>query len=204
MSNSNTMNKSMIRTMTVTSLMIAITIIMTFTPMGTIPLPIVSVTIMFLPAIITVMLEGFLPGFTVATTAGIASMVRAYIMPTGILFPFIQNPLVSVVPRMIIAVVVFFVFQALISTKVPRPVAIGIAAAAGSITNTVGFLGMMWIIYAAPLHAAVMSIPGTPHVSVWAFMLSIVTTNAVMEIVVNTIIATLVVVALTKAKLSKY
>jgi len=184
--------------------MIAITIIMTFTPMGTIPLPIVSVTIMFLPAIITVMLEGFVPGLTVATTAGVASMIRAYIMPTGILFPFIQNPLVSVLPRMLIAVVVFFVFQALIRTKLPRPATIGIAAAAGSITNTVGFLGMMWIIYAAPLHAAVMSIPGTPHVSVWAFMLSIVTTNAIMEIVVNTIIATLVVMALTAAKLSKY
>jgi len=196
------MNRAMIRTMAVTSLMIAITIIMAFTLLGTIPLPMVSVTIAFLPAIVTVMLEGFAPGLTVATAAGLSSMIRAYIMPTGILFPFIQNPLVSVLPRMLIAVTVFLVFKALIGTKLPRPITIGIAAAAGSITNTVAFLGMMWLIYAAPLHDAVMSISGTPHASVWAFMVFVVTTNATIEVIVNTIIATLVVTALMKARFS--
>ena len=184
--------------------MIAIAIIMAFTPLGTIPLPVVSVTIAILPAIITVMVQGFLPGLTVAAAVGLCSMIRAYIMPTGILFPFIQNPLVSVLPRMFIAVTVFLVFKALINTRLPRSAAIGIAAATGSVTNTVGFLGMLWIIYAAPLHEAIMANPDIQHVTVWAFLLSIVTSNAILEVIANTIIATLVVTALSKARLSKY
>lgn len=202
MSNSRAINREKTRTLAVTGLMIAITIIMAFTPLGTIPLPIVSVTIAFLPAIITAMAMGFLPGLTVATVAGLCSMTRAYIMPTGILFPFIQNPLVSVLPRMLIAVTVFLVFKALINTKMPKAVTVGIAAAVGSITNTVGFLGMMWLVYASRLHAVV--VESTGFVSVWAFFLSIVTTNALMEIAVNAVLATLVVMALHAAKLAKF
>jgi len=204
MSNSKAMNKEMIRTMTITSLMIAITIIMAFTLLGTVPLLVVSVTIAFLPAIVTTMLVGFVPGLIVATTAGVCSMVRAYIMPTGMLFPFIQHPLVSVLPRMFIAVTVFLVFRALLTTKLPRPAVIGIAAATGSITNTVGFLGMLWLIFAAPLHEAILANPNIEHVTVWAFILGIILNNAILEVIVNTIITTLVVTALTKAKLSKY
>jgi uncharacterized membrane protein len=150
------------------------------------------------------MVLGFLPGLIVATAVGLCSMIRAYIMPTGILFPFIQNPLVSVFPRMLIAVTVFLVFKALINTKLPRAASIGVAAAAGSVTNTVAFLGVMWIIYAAPLHEAILTNPDIPHVTVWAFILSIVTSNAILEVIANTIIATLVVTALSKARLSKY
>ena len=204
MANGRVMNSEKTKTLAITGLMVAITIIMAFTLLGTIPLPIVSVTIAFLPAIITVMLMGFLPGLAVATTAGLCSMIRAYIMPTGILFPFIQNPLVSVLPRMLIAVTVFLVFRALIDTKIPKTISVGIAAAVGSITNTVGFLGMMWLLYASRLHDAIVASPATEATSVWAFFLGIITLNASMEVVVNTIIATLVVMALRRAKLSKY
>lgn len=202
MTNSRMINKEMIQTITVTGLMTAITIMMVYTPLGTIPLPIVSVTIAFLPAIVTSMLKGLYPGLIVSAAAGLSFMVRAFVMPTGILFPFIQNPLVSVLPRMMIAVTVFLVFRALIKTKIPKVAAVGIAAAVGSVTNTVGVLGMMWIIYASRLHAAI--VENTGFVSIWAFFLSIITTNAVMEIIVNTIIATLVVITLRKAGLSKY
>jgi uncharacterized membrane protein len=204
MSNSRTMNGGRAKTLAVTGLMIAIAIIMAFTPLGTIPLPVVSVTIGILPAIITVMVLGFLPGLTVAAVVGLCSMIRAYVMPTGILFPFIQNPLVSVLPRMLIAVTVFLMFKALISTKLPRSAAVGIAAATGSVTNTAAFLGALWIIYAAPLHEAIMANPDIPHVTVWAFLLGIITSNAILEVIANTIIATLVVTALSKARLSKY
>jgi len=198
----NTMSRA--KTMTITSLMLAITIIMAFTIFGTIPLPIVSVTIAFLPAMVTTMAVGFLPGLTVATAAGLSSMIRAYVMPTGILFPFIQNPLVSVLPRMLIAVTVFLVFRALIKTKMPKPVAIGISAAVGSVTNTVAFLGAMWLIYAAPLQDAIYTNPNIAHDTVLAFMFGILTLNAWMEVIVNTIIATLVVTALYKARVAKF
>jgi len=202
MISSRAINKEMIQTITVTGLMMAVTIIMVYTPLGTIPLPIVPVTIAFLPTIVTTMLKGFYPGLIVSATAGLSLMIRAFIMPTGILFPFIQNPLVSVLPRMMIPVTVFLVFKSLINTKIPKAATVGIAATVGSITNTVGVLGMMWIIYASRLHATI--IENTGFVSIWAFFLSIITTNAIMEIIVNAIIATLVVITMRKARLSKY
>jgi len=206
MNSSKTAHKPMsqIKTMTITGLMLAITIIMVFTFFGTIPLPIVSVTIAFVPAMVTTMAVGFLPGLTVATAAGLSSMIRAFVMPTGILFPFIQNPLVSVVPRMLIAVTVFVVFKALTKTKMPKPIAIGISAAVGSITNTVAFLGAMWLIYAAPLQDAIYTNPNVAHDTVLAFMFGILTLNAWVEVIVNTIIVTLVVTALHKARIAKF
>ena len=60
---------------------------------------------------------------------------------------------------------------------------------------------MMWLIYGARLHNAV--VENTAFTTVWAFFISIVTTNAIMEIFVNTIIATLVVITMRKAGLSK-
>lgn len=200
--NTKTINRAMIRTVAITGLMIAITFIMSFTFLGTIVLPAVSVTIAFLPVFVTAMTLGFYPGFAVATAAGLMAMFRAIIMPVTLLSPFLQNPLVSVLPRMMIAVTAFLVFRALIKTKLPKAVSVGVAAAVGSITNTVGVLGMMYIIYAAPLQQAVSN--STPHASVWAFFMFIVTTNAIIEVVVYTIITTLVVMTLRKARLSKY
>ena len=198
----NTANSQMIRTVAVTGLMIGITAIMSFWPfLGTIMLPIVSITIAFLPAIITTMIKGLYPGVIVALSAGIFSMVRALTVPTTWLSIFLQNPLVSVLPRVMIVVWVFLVFKALINTKMPKPVTIGMAAAAGSIANTVGVLGMVWLLYAAPLYDVATR---AGHSSILAMMVFIVSTNAALEVVGNTIIATLVVLTLRKAKISKY
>ena len=201
MSNSRTMNSEKTKTVAVTGLMIAVTAIMSFVPfLGTIMLPWVSITIAFLPAIITVMILGFAPGVTVAAAAGIFSLMRALIIPTTWLSVFLQNPLVSVAPRIMIAVTVFLVFRVLIKTKLPKTATIAISAAVGSITNTVGVLGMVWLLYAAPLHDVAL---GGGHASVWALLMFIVTSNALLEVVGNTFIATMVVLTLMKAKISK-
>ena len=202
MSNSRTANKAMIRTLTVTGLMIAISFIMSIPPWGTIPLPFAAATIAFLPAIVTVMLEGFVPGLAVGAAAGLFSMIRAFVAPMGILAPFFQNPLVSVLPRAMIAVTVFLTFRLLIKTKLPRAAAVGVSAAVGSVTNTVGALGILWLLYAVPLQQTVAE--NTAHATVWAFFAVILTSNAVMEVLANTVLATLVVMTLRTAGLSKY
>ena len=193
-------NKSTIRTMVLTGLMIAITFIMSYTFLGTIILPVVSITLAFIPAIVTVMTVGFVPGLIVAASAGIFSLIRAFYVFTW-LAPFLQNPLVSVFPRVMIVVAVFAVFAALNKTKLPKVLTVGISAAAGSITNTVGVLGMAWLLYGAAWHEVAVE---RGHASVWAMIVFIVTTNAALEVVGNTIIVTAVVMTLRKARLSKF
>ncbi|MDR2166473.1 MAG: ECF transporter S component [Clostridiales bacterium] len=184
----------------ITGLMLAATALMSFTPLGTIVLPIAAITIAFLPAIITVMTAGLFPGLIVATFAGIFSLIRAFIVFTP-LAPFLQNPLVSVMPRMLIVITAFLVFRALINTKLPKIVSIGISAAVGSITNTIGVLGMIWLLYGAPMLEVAQELG---HVSVWAMIATVIVTNSLLEILGNTLIATAVVMALRKAKFSKF
>jgi uncharacterized membrane protein len=193
-------SKENIWVIAVTGLMIAATAIMSFTPFGTIILPAASITFAFLPAIVTVMVAGLLPGLIVAAFAGIFSLIRAFMVVTWIA-PFLQNPLVSVLPRMMIAITVFLVFRALIKTNLPKIVTIAISAAVGSITNTVGVLGMIWLLYASPALEVALE---RGHASVWAFLTFIIVSNALIEIAVNAVLATVVVLALRKAKLSKF
>ena len=204
MSNSKVASRAKIQTMTLTGLMMAISFVMSIPPFGTIPLPGAAVTIAFLPAIVTTLLRGFWPGLMVATAAGTFSMIRAFVAPLGLLGPFFQNPLVSVLPRAMIAVTVFLVFQALIKTKLPKAAAVGISAAIGSITNTIGALGLMWIIYATPLQEGVYASETIAHDTVWSFFRAILISNATIEVIAYTIITTILVMTLRTAKLSKY
>ena len=193
-------NRSNTYVVAMTGLMLAVTAIMSFVPfLGTIILPVVSLTLAFIPAIITVMTVGFLPGLVVATAAGIFSLIRAFYVFTW-LSPFLQNPLISVLPRAAIAVAVFLTFKALIKTKLPKTASVAISAAIGSITNTAGVLGMLWILRGADIYE-VAAYRG--HASVWLFFMSIVTTNAALEVAGNTIIVTAIVMTLFKAKLVK-
>ena len=192
-------SKDTIWAIAITGLMIGITAVMSFTPLGSIILPMVTLTVAFLPAIITTIAVGFWQGLLVAGIAGIFSMIRAFYVVT-LFAPFAQNPLISVFPRMMIAVTVFLVFRALSKTKLPKMAVFGISAAVGSITNTVGFLGMIWLLRGRDIYEVAV---GQGHNSVWAMFATIITTNAALEVVGNTIIATTVIMALYRAKLMK-
>ena len=199
MATSRAITRNNIKTLTITAIMLAITAVMSFTPLGTIHLPIVSLTLAFLPAIITVVAVGFWPGVFVAFSAGVFSLARAFMVPT-ILAPFLQNPLASVFPRVMIAVVAFLVFKALSQTKLPKTMSVAVAAAAGSVANTVGVLGMIWLLYGSAMHDVAVS---QGHTGVWAMYVGIVTSNAALEVVGNTFIATAIIMTLYKAKLAK-
>ncbi|MCL2353528.1 MAG: ECF transporter S component [Defluviitaleaceae bacterium] len=199
MPNAKVLSRANIQSLTITAIMVSITAIMSFTPLGTVPLPVISITWAFLPAIITAVAVGFWQGVFVALSAGIFSFIRSYFVITW-LSPFLQNPLTSVLPRVMIAVVVFLVFKALSQTKLPKIVNVAIAAAAGSITNTVGVLGSIWVLYGAGINNAAIE---RGYTGVWAMYVSIITANASLELVGNTIIATAIIMTLYKAKVVK-
>jgi uncharacterized membrane protein len=192
------------RKIAITGLMVAVTAVMSFVPFfGTIVLPIVSITIAFLPTIVTAMTAGFYSALLVGASAGVFSLIRAFYTPT-LLSPFLQNPLVSVLPRMMIAVVVFLVFRALIKTKLPKMVSVAVAAAAGSITNTAGVLGTIWLFRGSRIYSFAVEAIEQNHPSLWALLIGIVSTNGLFEVIGNSILATFVVMALRRAKLTDF
>ena len=109
----------------------------------------VQITIVHIPVIIAGIIEGPVVGAFVGFIFGLSSLYTALTSPLPIAFAFL-NPLVSILPRILIGVVAWYVFKGL--TLLPRdryrPVSIGVAAALGTVANTIGVLGMIWLLYA--------------------------------------------------------
>jgi len=98
-------------------------------------------------------MEGLAVGLGVGAIFGVSSLIQAAMNPTGVLDPFFVNPLVSVIPRILIAVITFLVYKGLQSfNKKNQPalktVFAGIAAFFGSMANTVFVIGSLYLVYA--------------------------------------------------------
>jgi len=221
MSGIRTANSERTRTLAITGIMCGITILLSFPFVGTIPLFAVSATVAFLPALVATMTLGLTPGLTVATVAGVASWLRNLTIPATLLSPYFMNPLVSVLPRMLIAITVWLCFKGLMAMPLPKamdrmPLTVGISAAIGSATNTAAVLGSLYLYYAVPFFAdgrPLFAFHAPPLANqlygagientVTVFLFGIVSTNGVAELIINTLLATVLVLTLRNAKFSK-
>ena len=142
MSKSRTKNHERVRRLAVMGMLSAVSIIMGVTPLGFLPIPGVALTLMHIPVIIGTLLEGLAMGSGLGLLFGGLSFYRSF--STGN-FIF-QNPLVSVLPRLLIAPATFGVFV-LASRLFPnrKKLAWGLSAAAGSLGNTIFTLSAMFI-----------------------------------------------------------
>lgn len=106
------MNKDKTRKLVISSMLGAVTIVLGLTPLGFIPLGLLNATTMHIPVIIAAILEGPIVGAAVGLIFGISSMVKAFTMPMPTSFVF-WNPLIAIVPRILIGVVAYYVYAAL-------------------------------------------------------------------------------------------
>ena len=146
-----------IRRMVTAAMLSAITAVLTFTPIGMIPLPppLLSATTVHLPVILAALVEGPVVGLVVGLVFGLCSFIRAWESGAVGLTLFFRNPLVSVLPRLLVPLVALGVYllwkrfapKGAVSDKVGAAV----ASAVGSIANTVLCLGMLLVIYGADL-----------------------------------------------------
>lgn len=111
------------RKLVVTAILGALTIVLSITPVGGyIPVGPTMATILHVPVIIAAILEGPLVGGLVGLIFGGFSCARAWIAPMVPTDFFFRNPLVSVVPRILIGIVAYFVYAWL--KKMPRGAAL--------------------------------------------------------------------------------
>ena len=90
----------------------AIVIMLGLTPLGFIPLGVLTITSLHIPVIIAGILEGPVVGGLVGLIFGFFSLFNAMTRPTPISFVF-YNPLISIMPRILIGVVTGLVYRAL-------------------------------------------------------------------------------------------
>lgn len=162
----------------------AISIFLGITRWGFIPwVAGVSLTIMHVPVIIGAILEGPVVGLFIGLIFGIFSMIQAAVAPNGPTDVWFTNPLLSVLPRLLIGPAAWLVWSALKRWPLVGMIASGIA---GSLTNTLLVLGMIGVLGYAPFAALgpVVISNGVPEAGVSA-LITVVVVSAWKQIQVG-------------------
>ena len=125
-----------------TAVLAAIEIFLTAADLGFFTIGRIAFTILHIPVFIATTLIGLPQGILLAAVFGISSMISAFWHPWGLLDYLFQNPLVSVVPRLLVPIAVHFVYKTVcriaddhtISAKL---ICVGFSALCGVIANAV-------------------------------------------------------------------
>jgi len=179
------------RQLAVVGLLSGISIFLSLTPLGFIPILPINPTIMHVPVIIGAIIEGPMIGAFIGGIFGLSSMVRAFMTPTPTNFIF-WNPIISIGVRILIGVVAGYVYRALKN----RNYGVAVSAVAGSLTNTIGVLGLAYVFYLSRYAAGL----GLSEAAATTFILSFVGTNGVPEAIISALITVPVIAAYRKMK----
>lgn len=162
-----------VRQIAIAGILGGIAIVLGVTQLGFIPVPNLSgnATIMHVPAILGGALEGPVVGTIAGGIFGVFSFIQAEV-------PFFRNPLISILPRLVIGIVAWAVFVALRGTSVD--LAAAAAGVLGSLSNTVGVVGMAVLLGYLPLAAVVPIAPQAIAEAVIAAIVTVVVVRGVM------------------------
>ena len=143
------------------------------TRLGFIPVPTLagSATIMHVPAILGGALEGPVVGLLAGGIFGIYSWLYAEV-------PLFKDPIIAIGPRLLIGIVAWAVFVAFRDRNVY--LASVLSGVLGSLTNTVGVLGLGVVLGYLPLAAIVPIIPQAIAEAVLAAVVTVVVVKGVL------------------------
>ena len=148
------MNHQQMRNFVLTALFIALILLLGLTPIGMIPLGFINISLLGIPIVIGTLLMGLKTGLVLGFCFGAVSALSAfgiYGTPSALAGALVAaSPLLAAlmcfVPRLLIPVFTFFVYR-LAGSGERKMRAVTLAAAAGSLTNTVFYLGLMLLFY---------------------------------------------------------
>ena len=140
--------------LTATAILSALTLLLGLTPLGIIPLGFINVTILSIPVIIGTLSLGLKSGLVLGLSFGLASLFRAFTSPSSLVALLLQNDptlvvLMCLIPRLLIPLSASLTYHAAQRNKIAKNIALPMAAVAGSLTNTVFYLGLMLVFYKA-------------------------------------------------------
>ena len=95
-----------------TAILAAIEIFLTAADLGFFAIGRIAFTILHIPVFIAVILAGLPQGLILAAIFGFSSLTSAYLHPSGLLDYLFRNPLISVLPRLMIPFAVWLVYKA--------------------------------------------------------------------------------------------
>ncbi len=176
-------------------LFIAIILVLAFTPLGMIQLPLIKATILHVPVIIGSILFGPKKGAVLGFLFGLCSFVSNTFTPTALSFafsPLIPAPgtdsgswlalVICFIPRILVGVLPWFVFQLL---RLPfkkenyqlRTIQLVITGAVGAFVNTGFVMSLIYVLF----RDAYASMKGVGVDAVLGLIMGVVATNGVPE-----------------------
>lgn len=134
-----------LRSFVLASILCALIVVMTVTPYtGYISYGLIEITTLHILVILGAVLLGWKYGALLGLVWGVTCLIRAYAMPIFLPFGF-GNPLVSVLPRVLVGVVAGLLSERLLKTRLRKTVSLAISTVAATLTNTVLVLSAMSI-----------------------------------------------------------
>lgn len=189
-----------VRKMVIVAMLSGICLFLGLTGLGFIPLPLFKLTILHLPVIIGAIIEGPVVGASIGLIFGLFSIYQNITAPTP-MSPFFYNPLVSILPRVLIGIVSYYVYKFLRSKLRNVKLSISIAAIIGSLVNTIGVLGLIYLIYFKDYAQILMdkgTVTSNSISAVTTALLTVIGTNGLAEAILSAIIVTPIVIAVSK------
>ncbi len=199
------------RTIVLFAMFIAIIGILAVTPLGMIPLGFINATTIHIPVIVGAIILGPKFGAALGAVFGLISFLKASFsaMATAFIFsPVIPVPgtghgspfsiVIAFVPRILIGVVSYYAYAGMKKLIKNDGVSMGVGAFAGSMTNTILVMGLIYILF-GDAYAGAIDLGGK---TIEAVILGTVVMNGVPEAIVAVIISVAVCKAL-KAYMKK-
>ncbi len=210
----NERNATGLQNMTVLAFFTAIILLMSYTPLGLIDLPLIKATILHVPVIIGAVILGPKKGAFLGFVFGFVSLIKNSMAPSLLSFAF--TPLVPVpgtghgspwavvialVPRMLVGVTPYLVYAGIRKLAAGKfnlgvkTIALTIAGVVGALTNTALVMGLIFVLFKEAFATA----KDIPVDAVRDVILGIVAANGIPEAICAAVIVPLVVTALLKA-----
>ena len=161
-----------VRRMAQIALLVAIMIVLASTPLGYIPLPFMRATTMHIPVIVGACLLGPKVGALLGGLFGITSVVIATVQPN--ITSFVFTPFYSFSPEF------HGSWMSLVVAIAPRILIGVVAGLAGSMTNTVGVMGLIYLLFGEQYALA----GGKDPALLFGVILGVIGTNGVVEAII--------------------
>ncbi|MDO5123812.1 MAG: ECF transporter S component [Eubacteriales bacterium] len=188
MTKRSTVNPKVIE-LTMTAFLATLIILMTFTPIGYIPVGPLKLTLLTLPVAVGSVVLGWKSGLILGGVFGISSFITCFGMDAFGVALMAVNPfltaVVCIVPRLLCGLLPALLFKLISKDGTCRLwVAIPICGGAVAVTNTVLFLFTMWLCFSSTL----LELVGTNNLlTIFGLFAG---TNGLIEIAVNVVVGT--------------
>lgn len=185
---------------TLMGVLLAIEIIMAFTPLGFVPLGFTKATTIHIPVVIGAIFLGPLAGTILGGAFGILSIIINTVSPalTSFVFsPFITiggaqgniwSLVIALVPRMLIGIVAYYSYKWVSKIDKTKVIAYATAGVIGSLTNTVLVMSGIYIFFGQQYAAA----KEVTFEALFGVIMGIIGVNGIPEAIVAAIIVALV------------